>query len=152
LLVVVVAAVVVARVVDRHRVRALAQFTNPALLPWIAPGLPAWRRVATLVGVMLTLAAIVLATARPARSVAVPVKSATEVVAVDPSRSMGAKDVEPNRLSAAQEVAKKFVADLPSYVRVGLVVFSTTAALEAAPSEPRRNVVGAIERTTVSED
>jgi Ca-activated chloride channel family protein len=65
---------------------------------------------------------------------------------MDVSGSMRARDVEPNRLVAAQEAAKAFVADLPSGVRVGVVSFAGTAAIVQPPTHSREDVVAAIDR------
>ena len=66
---------------------------------------------------LLALATMIVAVARPAAVVTLPTQRQTIILAMDVSGSMRAKDVEPNRLVAAQEAAKAFVADLPSDVR-----------------------------------
>ena len=66
---------------------------------------------------LLALATMIVAVARPAAIVTLPTQRQTIILAMDVSGSMRAKDVEPNRLVAAQEAAKAFVADLPSDVR-----------------------------------
>jgi len=65
---------------------------------------------------------------------------------MDVSGSMRAKDVEPNRLVAAQQAAKAFVAELPRGVRVGVVSFAGTAAVVQAPTQNREDILAAIDR------
>ena len=129
LLVIVVAVVVVVRS-ERRRARDLALFAAPDMLGWLAPRRPGWRQAGALSSLLLTLTLLVVASARPARSVEVPVKIATVIVAVDKSTSMGADDVSPSRLTAAQRAASRFIHDLPRYFRVGVVLF---AGFGAAP-------------------
>ena len=52
----------------------------------------------------------------------------------------------PNRLVAAQEAAKAFVAELPRSVRIGVVSFAGTAAVVQPPTLSREDVVAAIDR------
>jgi Ca-activated chloride channel family protein len=59
---------------------------------------------------------------------------------------MRATDVEPNRLVAAQNAAKQFVAEQPENVRIGVVAFAGTATVAQAPTRNREDVVAAIDR------
>jgi Ca-activated chloride channel family protein len=59
---------------------------------------------------------------------------------------MRATDVQPDRLTAAQEAAKSFLIDLPRSVRVGVVSFAGTAAVVQPPTQSREDVVAAIDR------
>jgi len=95
---------------------------------------------------LLALATLGVAVARPAARVRLPTQQQTIILAMDVSGSMRAKDVEPNRLVAAQEAAKAFVADLPRGVRVGVVSFAGTAAVVQPPTQNRADIVAAIDR------
>lgn len=95
---------------------------------------------------LLALATLLLAVARPAALVMLPIQQQTIILAMDVSGSMRARDVEPNRLVAAQEAARAFVADLPRGVRVGVVSFAGTAAVVQPPTQNREDIVGAIDR------
>jgi Ca-activated chloride channel family protein len=87
------------------------------------------------VGLMLAaLAALVLALAKPQRTVAVPIERATIMLVTDHSRSMESDDVAPDRLSAAQAAARTFLKQLPKQVRVGVVAFSTAPDAVQAPT------------------
>jgi Ca-activated chloride channel family protein len=59
---------------------------------------------------------------------------------------MRATDVKPNRITAAQEAAKTFVAELPRSVRVAVVSFAGTAAVVQAPTLSRDDVYASIDR------
>jgi Ca-activated chloride channel family protein len=65
---------------------------------------------------------------------------------MDVSGSMRASDVLPDRITAAKEAAKAFVAELPRNVRIAVVQFAGTAAVVQAPTLSREDVVAAIER------
>jgi Ca-activated chloride channel family protein len=93
-----------------------------------------------------SLAALLLAVARPAAMITLPMAERTIILAMDVSGSMRAEDVKPNRLVASQEAAKAFVADLPREVRIGVVSFAGTAAVVQAPTTSRDDVVAAIDR------
>jgi Ca-activated chloride channel family protein len=95
---------------------------------------------------LLALIAMLLAIARPAALVLLPSQQLTIILAMDVSGSMRATDVEPNRLAAAQAAAKAFVADQPSYVRIGVVSFAATAAVVQAPTHNRDDILAAIDR------
>jgi Ca-activated chloride channel family protein len=85
---------------------------------------PAWRPLVPMVLLLASLAALVLALAKPQRSVAVPIESATIMLVTDHSRSMEADDVRPDRLAAAQKAANAFLDEVPDEVRVGIVTYS----------------------------
>ena len=95
---------------------------------------------------LLAMVAAVLAAARPTAVVTLPSRQQTIMMAMDVSLSMRARDVEPNRLVAAQTAAKDFVRELPPELRVGIVAFAGTATLVQPPTRNRDDVVAAIDR------
>ena len=95
---------------------------------------------------LLALATLLVAVARPAAIVRLPTQQQTIILAMDVSGSMRAQDVEPNRLVAAQEAAKAFVANLPGNVKVGVVSFAGTAALVQPPTQNHEDILAAIDR------
>ena len=109
-------------------------------------GQRAWRRHVPPALLLLALAALVIATARPTAVVTLPLVEQTIVLAMDVSGSMRATDVEPNRLVASQNAAKAFIAELPRAVRIGVVSFAGTAAVVQPPTLSREDVVAAIDR------
>ena len=107
---------------------------------------PGWRRHLPPALLLLALAALLLASARPVAVIKLPLAERTIVLAMDVSGSMRAEDVKPNRLVASQEAAKAFLKELPREVRVGVVSFAGTAAVVQAPTASRDDVVAAIDR------
>lgn len=94
----------------------------------------------------VALAAMILAVARPQATITLPTQHETVILAMDISGSMRATDVEPNRLVAAQNAAKQFVAEQPENVRIGVVAFAGTATVAQAPTRNREDVIAAIDR------
>jgi Ca-activated chloride channel homolog len=107
---------------------------------------PGWRRHVPPVLLLLALAALLVATARPSAIITLPLSERTIILAMDVSGSMRAEDVKPNRLVASQAAAKAFVENLPREVRVGVVSFAGTAAVVQAPTTSRDDVLAAIDR------
>ena len=107
---------------------------------------PGWRRHVPPALLLLAVAVLLLATARPTAKIKLPSVQETIILAMDVSGSMRATDVQPNRLVASQEAAKAFVAGLPRTVRIGVVSFAGTAAIVQPPTFSREDVVAAIDR------
>ncbi|MEP6876720.1 MAG: VWA domain-containing protein [Burkholderiales bacterium] len=106
----------------------------------------AWRRHLPPALLFVAIAALLLAAARPAAVITLPSQQETIILAMDVSGSMRAADVLPDRITAAKEAAKTFVAELPRSVRIAVVQFAGTAAVVQAPTLSRDDVVAAIER------
>jgi Ca-activated chloride channel family protein len=130
----------------RRKKKAALRYANLSLVKEAMGAGPQLRRHIPPALFLLALAATIVAIARPAALVRLPMQQQTIVLAMDVSGSMRARDVEPNRLVAAQEAAKAFVADLPRGVRVGVVSFAGTAALVQPPTQNREDIVAAIDR------
>ena len=106
----------------------------------------AWRRHVPPAILLLALAVMIAAIARPTATVTLPSQHETVILAMDVSGSMRASDVEPNRLVAAQNAAKAFVAQQPDSVRIGVVAFAGTATVAQAPTRSKEDVIAAIDR------
>jgi Ca-activated chloride channel family protein len=130
---------------QRSRRKAAVRFSSVDLLASVAPKRPGWQRHVPAVAFLAALLVFVLAFAQPARLVRTPRQRATVVLTLDISGSMVATDVSPTRLAAAQEAAREFVNALPPGVQIGLVEFSTTAGVLAAPTSDRATVLSAID-------
>jgi Ca-activated chloride channel homolog len=132
----------------RRGSRYAVRYTAVPALKVAAGAVPAWRRHLPAALALAALAALVLALAKPQKTVAVPVERASIMLVTDHSRSMSATDVEPDRLSAAQRAARTFLNTLPDQVRVGAVAFSDTPDAVQAPSsdhdDARRIVDGQV--------
>jgi Ca-activated chloride channel homolog len=135
---------------QRRRAKAASVFASPALGASVAPSRPRWRRHAPMLVFALALAVLILAAARPQRVVAVPVNTASIILANDTSGSMAATDVAPSRLRAAQRAAASFIASVPSSVRVGLVEFNSKVTVLQSPTTDRSLVRSALGQLRVT--
>ena len=110
------------------------------MLDKVVPRRPGWRRHLPATLVVVALACLGLAAARPELSLRVPYDRATVMIAIDTSGSMAAPDVPPTRLEAAKAAAVAFVDQLPDTVNVGVVSFAGSSAVVAAPSTDHAQV------------
>jgi Ca-activated chloride channel family protein len=94
---------------------------------------------------LLSLATMLVAIARPTAMVTLPSQQQTIILAIDVSLSMGATDVDPNRLTAAQAAAKSFIEEHPSNARIGLVAFGASASLVQPPTQDKESLLAAID-------
>jgi Ca-activated chloride channel family protein len=104
-----------------------------------------WRRHLPFGLFALALAAIGMALARPTAVIALPAMFDTVLLAIDVSGSMGATDIEPNRLAAAQAAARTFVAGQPAHTRIGLIAFGERAGVVQQPTQDRAEIRAAID-------
>ncbi|MGW5154444.1 vWA domain-containing protein [Nonomuraea wenchangensis] len=129
-------------VLGRRRTRALA-----------AAGvtMPGGRRAS--LGTGLTIAGVgvlAVAAAGPAAMVPVPRTAGTVILAMDVSSSMGADDVAPNRLAAAQRAARAFIEAQPDTVDIGVVTFEQGARTTARPDADHSVALKAVDRLKVT--
>ncbi len=129
-----------------RRKKTTLRYTSLSLIKQAAGSGPGWRRHLPPLLMLMAIAAMLIATARPVAVIKLPSQQETIVLAMDVSGSMRAADVLPNRLVAAQEAAKAFVTELPRSVRVGIVSFAGTAAVVQPPTHNRADVLAAIDR------
>jgi Ca-activated chloride channel homolog len=131
---------------QRRRRREAAAFANPALMPNILTGRPGWRRHLPPLLLLAALGVLVVALARPQRTVAAPQRAATVMMVTDTSGSMNAEDVDPDRLSAAVGAAHKLTDELPENFRLGLVTFADFAEVQSPPTTDRDPVKAGLDR------
>jgi Ca-activated chloride channel family protein len=129
-----------------RRKKTALRYANLALVRQAMGRSAAWRRHVPPLLMLVAIAALLVAAARPAAVISLPSNQETIVLAMDVSGSMRATDVKPNRLIASQDAAKAFIAELPRSVRVAVVSFAGTAAVVQAPTLSRDDVVAAIDR------
>lgn len=104
-----------------------------------------WRRHVPPALLLLALAGLLFAAARPVATVPLPWARSTVILAIDVSLSMRVTDVKPSRLAAAQEAAKLFLHELPRHVEVGLVTFAGSSQVAQRATLDRDPVVAAID-------
>lgn len=148
LLLVVPLLIIVYLLMLRRRRRFAVSFASLSLIREAMPGRSRWRRLLPFGLFLASLASLAVAAARPQAVVAVPISRTTIILALDVSRSMCATDIAPNRLTVAQDVARKFVADQPRDTRIGIVAFSGLAQLTVPPTTDRDELVAAIDGFT----
>jgi Ca-activated chloride channel family protein len=138
-------------VAQRRRAQYARRFSEVPLLDQAVWRGPRWRRHAAVGLALLAVGSCVVAFAQPKGKVKVPRERATIVVVVDVSLSMMAADVDPNRLEAAKQAAKSFVARLPAKFNVCLLSFSGTPAIVVPPTVDRAIVQRSIGGLDVAE-
>jgi len=104
-----------------------------------------WRRHVPPLFMLLALTCLLLAAARPLAVLTLPASQQTIILAMDVSGSMRARDVVPDRITAAQNAAKAFIAALPRQVRVGIVAFAGSAQVAQQPTQHREDLTAAID-------
>ena len=130
----------------RRRKRETLRYASLSLVKQALGRHRAWRRHLPPALLWLAIGLLLLAAARPAMVLTLPSSHKTVVLAMDVSGSMRATDVRPDRITAAKEAAKSFVAELPRGVRIAVVQFAGTAAIVQAPTLSRDDVAAAIDR------
>ena len=130
----------------KRKKRSAVRYSNLLLVKAAIAGSPLWRRHVPPALLLLAVAAMIAAVARPTALVTLPSNNETVILAMDVSGSMRATDVEPNRLAAAQAAAKAFIAEQPSSVKIGIVAFAGTATVAQAPTRNKEDLVAAIDR------
>ena len=130
----------------RRRKQAAVRFASLAIVREAMGRGPGWRRHVPPVLLLLAIATMLLASARPMASIVLPSQEQTIILAMDVSGSMRAEDVQPNRLVASQNAAKAFLAELPRHVKVGIVAFAGSAQVVQPVTLSREDLVTAIDK------
>jgi Ca-activated chloride channel family protein len=118
--------------------------------PSVAPRQPRWRRHLPQVAFLLAAVILVMAAARPQRTIATPIERASIMLATDVSGSMLSTDVAPNRLVAAKQAARAFLDKVPARVNVGVMAFNQTPTVLATPTTDREAARAAIAKMKAS--
>jgi Ca-activated chloride channel family protein len=126
------------------------RYSSLALIREALPKRSRWRQHLPFGLFLLAVASLVTAAARPVAAVEIPLSRTTIVMAMDVSRSMCATDVEPNRLTVAQEAALNFIEDQAAETRISIVAFASLAEIVVPPTNDRDVLREAIENLTTS--
>jgi Ca-activated chloride channel homolog len=135
---------------ERRARRARRALIAPALAPAVTPRTTGWRRHVPVVGGLGAIALLLTALAKPQTTVAVPVEQARVVIATDRSGSMQAKDVAPDRLTAARDAAVDFVDSVPDGVKIGAIAFNQAPTVLTSPTDDKQDVKDAIKSITAA--
>jgi Ca-activated chloride channel family protein len=127
------------------RKRIVLGYSNLGLVRQALAGTATWRRHIPPTILLIAIASMIIAGARPVMDVLLPTARKTIVLAMDVSGSMQATDVYPTRLAASQAAAKEFVSNLPEAVRVAVVAYAGSAHLVQAPTRDRAAVMDSID-------
>ncbi len=130
----------------KRRKKAAVRYANLGLVKEALGGTQRVRRHVPPLLFLIAIGLLLLAIARPTGVITLPSEQRTIILAIDVSLSMRATDVEPNRLVAAQDAAKTFIAQQPPDVRLGIVSFAGTALLVQSPTQNREDLIAAIDR------
>ena len=131
---------------QRRRKRLALRYANLSLVREALARGPGWRRHVPPALILVAIALMIVASARPEGTSTLPTRQETIILAMDVSGSMRATDVKPSRLAAAQEAARSFIADQPGTTRIGIVTFAGAAALVQPPTHSRDDLLAAIDR------
>jgi Ca-activated chloride channel homolog len=129
---------------QRRRQPVAARYPSLALIRAASPGSSRLRRHLPFALLALAIAAIAVALGRPSVVLSVPANGTTVILAMDVSGSMCSTDIQPTRLHVAQEAATRFVDRESNRSRVGIVAFSSFAAIIEPPTTDRQTLVDAI--------
>ena len=102
------------------------------------------KNVTSLVITCCILLLLIFSIARPTLEYEARTSSVAFVVAIDNSRSMEARDIEPTRFDAAKESAMSFHDYLPSGTAMGVVSFSGNSVIEQTVTKDRALIERAI--------
>lgn len=133
---------------QQRRRKAALRYSGLSLVREAMGRGPGLRRHLPPLLLLLALAILIVAMARPTMRVMLPLQQRMVVLAMDVSGSMRASDVDPTRMAAAQAAARDFVNGLPSSTRVAVVTFAGSAALVQPPTFTKDDVLAAIDRFT----
>jgi Ca-activated chloride channel family protein len=136
-------------VAQRRRRRYAVRYTNVDVLAAVAAR-AGWTRHLPALLALLALAALLIALARPQRTVAAEVQAATVVMVTDTSGSMRKTDIAPDRLSAAKKAAHALADKLPRDFRLGLISFGTHVSQLVEPTTDKARINVAIDALQIS--
>lgn len=126
----------------RRRRRASTEISDA----WLAAAMKEHRWVhAPAVFLLLGLAALVLASARPQAVFMTPQRVDAVMLVLDISGSMRADDVSPSRIDAAKDAIRRFVSKQPASMKVGLVTVAATATVVQMPTTNRDGLLTALD-------
>ena len=134
----------------RRKRRYAVRFSSLSLIREAIPQRSRWRQHLPFIFFLIATASLVAALARPAVRTEVPLSRTTIILALDVSRSMCATDVNPNRLTVAQEAMIRFIEDQVTGTQIGIVAFARLAEIIVPPTQDKEVLRMAVANLTTS--
>ena len=128
----------------KRKIEAIT-YTSLSLIRAALPSQTSWKRHLPAALLLLSLVSLVIGSARPIVSAQVPLSRTSIILTLDVSLSMCSTDVEPNRLSVAQDAARQFVENRDDGTQIGIVAFGGTAELIVPPTNDTDRLVEAVD-------
>ena len=136
--------------VMRRRRRFAVHYSSLSLIRQAMPGGFRWRRHLPFALAALAIALLIVGLSRPFANVTVAASRTTVMLALDVSLSMCADDVDPNRLTIAQEATERFIESQEPGTKVGLVAFAGIAQLIVPPTTDREALLESVANLTTA--
>jgi Ca-activated chloride channel homolog len=137
--------------IQRRRNKYTLRYSSLLLIRAAGEHQPGFRRHIPHLLFLISIMGMVFSLARPVTNFTLPLQKSTVILAIDVSGSMNLDDMQPTRLEAAKSAAHKFIQNQPSNVNLGVVSFSSTAAVVQAPTKDREAINESIDRLTEQE-
>lgn len=134
----------------RRKRKFAVRYASLSLIRAALPKRRRWRQHLPFALFLLSMSSLIIAVSRPQAVVEVPLSRTTIILALDVSRSMCSIDVEPNRLTVAQEAATAFIEDQVDGTQIGIVAFAGLAELTVPPTTDKKALIDAINGFTTS--
>lgn len=131
---------------QQRRRRFAARFGSLGLVQDAMGSRPGLRRHIPAILFLGGVTILVTSLARPQATLNLPRVEGTIILSFDVSGSMAADDLKPTRMEAAKTAALEFVANQPSSVSIGVVVFSDGGLSVQPPTPDREKTLTTIER------
>ncbi len=129
----------------RSRRAAESRYADPDVLPLGPPPRTRAFRVVAAVLALLAVGAGIVALARPSVDDQEDRRQSSVIVALDLSNSMLKDDLEPSRLDAAVDAAKRFVDEAPDGTQVGVLTFADNIEVVLPPEDDPEVVKDALD-------
>jgi Ca-activated chloride channel family protein len=134
----------------RHKRKFAVRFPSISVIQEAIPRRSRWRQHLPFAFFLIGTASLITAMARPAVTTEVPLSRTTIILALDVSRSMCATDVDPNRLTVAQQAMLRFIEDQVTGTQIGIVAFARLAEIIVPPTQDKDVLRMAVANLTTS--
>ncbi len=133
-------------VAARQRQKRVGHFADSHLLAQVLRQPSKLQTRLPLILQLIALGSLLFAASRPVGNIPLLSNQAAVIIALDASKSMLADDVDPTRLDAARELARRFIEMSPRSTQIGLVSFSDAASILVAPTTEREELLEGLDR------